>query len=232
MPGLDTADFFQNWLVNGSGGTCWPSSNALFALISSYGFAARRVAGSMYDLPDPNHGTVKVCIDGTDYLADAGMLAVEPIALNGEFCIRSEGPVRFEVEFQPEGIFFWSDFPPTAEFIPCRLRLDPVDLAFYKSRYEASRQFSPFNERLYLRKMNAGQIDVLLGNGHFRRVGGELEARTLSAAELCEAMHEIGGVSESLIERWADAGGLESTMNPVGQMPEFPDCGPRPSQRM
>src|SRR6476620_7105682 len=33
MPGLDAADFFENWLANGSGGTCWPSSNALFTLL-------------------------------------------------------------------------------------------------------------------------------------------------------------------------------------------------------
>src|SRR5689334_12079249 len=40
LAGLDAEDFFENWLENGSGGTCWPSSNALFVLLKSLGFDA------------------------------------------------------------------------------------------------------------------------------------------------------------------------------------------------
>lgn len=232
LPGLDAEDYFQNWLANRSGGTCWPSSNALFALFSSYGFDARLVAGSMYDLPDPNHGTVRVRIGELDFLTDSGMLTVEPIPLDGKLLVKTDGPVRVEVEYPPEGTLVWADFPPTPEFIPCRLRHDPVDAGFYRERYEASRQFSPFNERLYLRKLNADGMDILLGNMHFRRSGEGLEANELSADGLCTAMHEIGGVSEALISRWADAGGLEASMNPTGPGPDFPDCGPRPSRRV
>lgn len=232
LAGLDAEDYFQNWLANRSGGTCWPSSNALFALISSYGFSARRVAGSMYDLPDPNHGTVKVRIGKTDYLADSGMLTVEPLALTGELFIKTDGPVRVEIEPHADGTLVWTDFPPTPEFIPCRLKLDPVDLGFYEERYEASRQFSPFNSRLYLRKVDADGFDVLLGNTHFRREGERLDSREMSANELLVAMHEIGGVSEALISRWVDAGGLKASMDATGPKPNFPDCGPRPSRRV
>ena len=231
LPGLDAEDYFQNWLANRSGGTCWPSSNALFELISSYGFDARRVAGSMYDLPDPNHGTVKVRLDGTDYLADSSMLTGEPLPLDGNLLIKTDGPVRIEIEYPEKGTLIWVDFPPTPDFIPCRLKIDPVDTAFYDERYEASRQMSPFNDRVYLRKVNSDGVDVLLGNMHFRREGEALVARELSADELCTAMHEIGGVSESLISRWADAGGLDASMDTSAPKPNFPDCGPRPSRR-
>lgn len=186
----------------------------------------------MYDLPDSNHGTVKVRIGEIDYLADSGMLLGEPVQLDGNLLIKTDGPVRFEVEYPDEGTFIWVDYAPSPEFIPCRLRQDPVDWKFFEERYEASRIFSPFNERLYLRKMNGDGVDILLGNTHFRRRGDDLEAREMSAEELCTAIHEIGGVSESLINRWADAGGLDTSINPSGPGPDFPDCGPRPSRRV
>jgi len=33
LPGLDAAEFFENWLKNGSGATCWPMANAFYELI-------------------------------------------------------------------------------------------------------------------------------------------------------------------------------------------------------
>jgi len=231
LAGSDAEDYFQNWLENRSGGTCWPSSNALYTLIASYGFDARRVAGAMFDLPMLNHGSVKVRIDGVDWLADSSMLTVEPLPLNGELTIKSDGPVQVELEPQEEGYLVWVDFPPHHEFIPCRLRDDPVDLSLYQERYEASREMSPFNERLYLRRVTPDGLTVILGNTMFRRVGDGLDVQELNADQLCATIHDVGGVSESLISRWADAGGLEASMNPSGKGPDFPDPGPRPSRR-
>ena len=231
LAGSDAEDYFQNWLENHSGGTCWASSNALFTLIASYGFDARRVAGAMFDLPMLNHGSVKVRIDGVDWLADSSMLTVEPQPLNGELVIKSDGPVRAELEPQEKGYLIWVDFPPHHEFIPCRLRDDPVDLALYQERYEASRQMSPFNERLYMRKVTPDGLTVILGNTMFRRDGEYLDARELNADELCRAIHDVAGVSESLISKWVDAGGLDASMNPSASGPDFPNPGPRPSKR-
>jgi len=231
LAGGDAEDYFAHWLEHRSGGTCWPSSNALYILIASYGFDARRVAGAMYDLPVKNHGSVKVRIDGVDWLADSSMLLVEPVRLTGELITRTEGLVRVEVEPHEAGYLIWTDFPPMPEFIPCRLRQDPVDLEFYLERYERSRAMSPFNERLYLRKVTPAGLVVILGKTLFRRVGVELKVQELNAEELRAAMHEIGGISEAFIARWADAGGLEASLNPSGPAPEFPDAGLRPSRR-
>ena len=46
LAGLDAEDFFENFLANGTGGTCWPSSNALYVLVRDLGFDARRAAGA------------------------------------------------------------------------------------------------------------------------------------------------------------------------------------------
>lgn len=231
LAGSDANDYFEHWLEHRSGGTCWPSSNALFTLIDSYGFDARRVAGAMFDLPDVNHGSVKVRIDGTDWLADSSMLTYEPLPLNGELSIRTDGPVRTEVEPREQGYLIWTDFPPLPEFIPCGLRDDPVDLVFYQQKYECSRSVSPFNERLYFRKLTPDGLIVILGHTMFRRVGDDLDIREFSADELCAALNEIGGVSEKFVKQWANAGGLESSMNLPGERPEMPDPGPRPSRR-
>lgn len=231
LAGADANDYFEHWLEHRSGGTCWPSSNALFTLIDSYGFDARRVAGAMFDLPDVNHGSVKVRSDGTDWLADSSMLTCEPLPLNGKLSMRTNVAVRTEVELRDQGYLIWADFPPLPEFIACGLRDDPVDLTFYHERYERSRDFSPFNERLYLRKVTADGLVVILGHTMFRRVGDDLDVREFTADELLTALHEIGGVTEKFIMRWADAGGLDASMNPAGKGPEMPDLGPRPSRR-
>ena len=231
LAGSDAGDYFEHWLENRSGGTCWPSSNALFTLVDSFGFDARRVAGAMFDLPDMNHGSVKVRIDGTDWLVDSSMLTGEPLPLTGHLAINTQGPVRTEVEPRKNGYLIWTDFPPLPEFIPCGLRDDPVELSFYHERYERSREFSPFNERLYFRKVTPDGLVVILGHTMFRRVGDDLEVRELSADELLTTLHDIGGVTERFITEWADAGGLEVSMNESAKGPEMPDLGPRPSRR-
>ncbi|MBK9735501.1 MAG: arylamine N-acetyltransferase [Saprospiraceae bacterium] len=74
LPGLDASDFFENWLENGCGGTCWPMANAFYELLISIGFDAKRMAGYMRDLGALNHGSVKVLIDGQNYITEASLL--------------------------------------------------------------------------------------------------------------------------------------------------------------
>src|SRR5205085_5014564 len=70
--------FFAAWLRDGTGGTCWPSSGGLHALLASLGFDARRGSAAMYDNlsgPIHTHGTVIVRIDGAEYWVDSSMLS-------------------------------------------------------------------------------------------------------------------------------------------------------------
>ena len=84
LPGARAADFLAHLIDHGTGGTCWPSSNALYAVASALGFDARRVAGSMRDLGVVSHASVKVRIDGADWLVDSSMLTNEPTPLGPE----------------------------------------------------------------------------------------------------------------------------------------------------
>src|SRR5262245_40786236 len=62
LPGTEATDFFESWLSNGSGATCWPMANALCELLGSLGFATVRIAGYMRDMGVLNHGSIKVTI--------------------------------------------------------------------------------------------------------------------------------------------------------------------------
>ena len=231
MPGLDASDFFENWLSHGTGGTCWPSSNALFALLRSLGFDARRVAGSMFDLPEPNHGTVKVKIGGQDWMVDSSMLTYRPLPLNGEIFINDDPAHGVEVEPSNGSYLIWRDFPPLLEYIPCRLQFDPVDTPFYRERYEEfSREQSPFNDRLYFRSGGVEGAWVLLGNTRFRRTDDGLEVREFRVDELAAYLINEAGVSAAMVERWVDSGSLDSTFQPSESVrPEIQ--GVRPSMR-
>jgi N-hydroxyarylamine O-acetyltransferase len=228
--GHDANEFLGNFLDHGSSGTCWPSSNALFALLTSLGFDARRVAGAMFNMPEINHGSVKVRLEEVDWLADSSMLSGVPLPLT-ETVFVSTAAVGVEVEPVGDSHFIWTDFPPLPEFVPCSLRLDPVDAAFYAERYETSRETSPFNERLYLRKVTSEGLVVFLGHTRFLRTVNGLEIQELSREGLCAALHQDAGISEALITRWVDSGSLESTFSDIDAGPELPDNGPRPTRR-
>ncbi len=57
LPGGDPTDYFESWLIHGTGGTCWPTNGAVYALVRSLGFDARRIAGCivMEQYPGTNH---------------------------------------------------------------------------------------------------------------------------------------------------------------------------------
>jgi N-hydroxyarylamine O-acetyltransferase len=232
MPGLDADDFFRNWLANGSGGTCWPSSNALFTLLYTLGFDARRVAGAMFDLPDVNHGTVKVKIDGQDWLVDSGMLTNVPLPLTKDLYINDDPNVGVEIEYVDGTHIVWIEFLPFSEYVPCRLRLDPVNYNYYHERYEHfSRQFSPFNTKLYMRRGGPKGATVIAGGNEFAKTPDGMSVRPFSPEELPVHLRENSGLSDSLVEQWTSAGCLESTYDESASGPKLEVPGKRPSLR-
>ena len=231
LSGLDPDEFFENWLENGTGGTCWPSSNALCALLRSFGFDARRVAGSMYDLGSVNHGTVMVRIDGQDWLADTCMLTNRPIPVNGELFVDNSRAATVEVEPDGDSHVIWYDFVPSPAYVPCRLLSDPATTELYEERYEVfSRDYSPFNNRLYYRDGGPDGASVILGNVRFRRTDEGLDVQEFTRDGLCEYL-SASGVSGDIIDRWISSGGLKMSFDPENIPPTPEVTGIRPSLR-
>lgn len=231
LSGLDAVDLFENWLEHGTGGTCWPSSKALCTLLLSFGFDARLVAGSMYDLGVINHGTVKVRIDGQDWLTDTCMLTYRPVPINGEPFIDNSKEAPIEVEPDGNSHVIWYDFAPGSVYTPCRLYVDPADPALYAERYESfSRGYSPFNDRLYFRTGGNDGATVVLGNVRFRRTHDGLEVHEFSRHGLCEHLAACG-VSGDLLDQWISSGGLDKSFETDNIRPAPEVTGVRPSLR-
>lgn len=231
LSAIDAGEFFERWLAHGVGGTCWTSSNALFELLDTIGFAARRVAGSMRDTGIVSHGSVKVALDGNDWLVDSSMLTHVPLPLAKSVFATCDPVIAAEVEYVDGTHMVWADLPPSPTFIPCRLLVDPATLAFYAERWEASRQRSPFNQRLYARRNKRGGILVLNATTHIWKTRSGTETLDLNASELCESLRDEFGVSSAMLDQFRQSGALDASFEPAAAPPPTPITLKPPSQR-
>ena len=219
LPGMDAGEFFEQWLEYGVGGTCWITSNALCELLLALGFDARRVAGSMGDTGYLGHGSVKVRIDGTDWLADSSMLTDVVLPLKDEVFIY-DGPVfRAEVEAVGGTHIVWASLPPSPTLVPCRLLVDDATHATYSDRYEASRTRSPFNERLFATRNFDGQRLVLNANTCIRKTADGVHTKALSRSKVCDSLRDEFGISGTFIDRWIACGALDASFAPAMSPP-------------
>jgi arylamine N-acetyltransferase len=230
LPGGEPADFLERFLEDGVGGTCWPSSGALHALLCACGFDARRVAGCMRDLGIVNHASVVVRFGAEEYLADSSLLTNRPLPLlPSDPWLHDDAVFRAETEPIEGGYLLWTDVPPTEVATPCRLRADAVDHAFYLRAYEASRGRSPFNDRLYARRNRPDEMLILRGPVRYRKRADGVRVEELSADEILAALRDDIGASVDAIAAWVDAGGLEATLAPPSpDAPQPPPISGRP----
>ena len=232
LPGMDAIRFFKRWLEHGVGGTCWVTSNALCELLLALGFDARRVAGSMGDTGHLGHGSVKVRIDGADWLTDSSMLTDVPLPLTDELFIHDGPAFRAEVEAVDDTHIVWADLPPNPSLVPCRLLVDQATHATYTQRYEASRVRSPFNERLFATRNLDGQRLVLSANTRIMKTASGIQTKALSRSRVCESLRDEIGVSGTFIDQWVACGALDASFAPAMAPP--PHSVPRdpPSRRV
>lgn len=204
FPGDDATDFFDHWLRHGTGGTCWPSSNALVALLDGCGFTVRRVAGSMMETGHLSHGSAIATVDSTDFVVDSSMLSDTPLEVTTEPSSvehlvhpMAVEPVdgtfrfRFRMSFEPEGTsMFW------------RLMLDPADVDTYATRYEASREMSPFNDGRVARRNDDDGVTMLAKDTVVTRTSERFEVAPIEDADtLDHFLVEQFGVSDEVITR-------------------------------
>jgi arylamine N-acetyltransferase len=231
LPGLNAEEFFENWLENGSGATCWPMANAFYELLIAMGYKATRIAGYMRDMQILNHGSVRVSIHNQEYLAEASLLLNVILPLGQETIIHNDPVCPVELEAAESSHLLWIVTPPNEEYFYCRMKSDAVDFSVFEERYEASRTTSVFNQRLYAKRNHPGRMVVLLGNARYSKTSNGIEHSELSREELCAALHRDIGISYSLINEWEACGGLDACFEkPSGSRPPANTLKP-PSQR-
>lgn len=214
LPGIDATEFFERYLEHGVGGTCWPSSNALFELLHALGFEARRAAGSMRDTGIISHGTVKVRIAGNDWLVDSSILTNVPLPLTPEPFIAGDSVFSAAVEVHDGNHVVWWDAPPNVDSLPCRMLEDDVPHEFYVERYEASRARSPFNERIYARRNIGGAMVIVTGNRRLVNSSSGLESDYLNESQLGEMLRDEIGLSASILKDLKRSPAWKESFNP------------------
>lgn len=192
LPGDAPQDFFEGWLRDGTGGTCWAGAGALHALLLSLDFRPTRVIATMLSRPDAasNHGTVIVAVDGRHYLADSAILHDAPLLLASD---------------PRHSITRWRPLHQLAG-IDCRIDELGVAADRFRAAHEATRAWSPFNDQPYAR-LNREDHVIGLAQGCRLEIDrhGEVVRRALTPpATLRFLVDEIGireAVAECLFER-------------------------------
>jgi len=196
--------FFAAWLRDGTGGTCWPSSGSLHALLRELGFDARRGSGAMRDdLSGPihTHGTVIVRVDDDEFWVDSSMLTQRVIPLERGVETRLDDPIHAaRVEPLDEHYRVWWTHPFLEEMLGCLLLDDDVTAEHYLVRYEASRDLSPFNTGVYATKSGADtRVTIAFGQRWERRAEGITSAPVGDDRD--RVLVEEFGYSEEIVAR-------------------------------
>lgn len=202
FPNGEPEAFFASYLRHGTGGTCWPSSGAMHALLCTLGFDARRGSAAMRDdLSGPvhSHGTVLVRIDSADYWVDTSMLTgrVFPIVPGVETRL-DDDLHRVRVEPVEARCRVWWTHPFLPEMLGCLLLDDNVTGAHYLARYEWSRTSSPFNLSLHATRNTEGARLTCAFDQRFHRTIDGVTSRELGA-DRERVLIEDFGYSEEIL---------------------------------
>jgi N-hydroxyarylamine O-acetyltransferase len=180
LPGDDATDFFDAWLRDGTGGTCWAGAGALHALLLRLDFRPTRVIATMLPRPDAvaNHGTVIVTIDDQRYLVDSAILHDAPMLVPSD---PREWTTRWRPLHQLAGI-------------DCRIDELDVSAERFRAAHEATRAGGPFNDQPYVRSNREDRV-VGLAQGcrlEIDRHGNVARQELNPAATLRFLVDEIG----------------------------------------
>lgn len=203
-------EFFENWLAHGTGGTCFPASGGLCALLRAIGFNANRISGSvmMEGIErQANHGSVLVSLEGANYLVDpqhASFTALRIIPGQPS----STGDGIHDIRAVPvAGGFELQSYPGSNRQDPLRIRFDMekglVDHNFFLEYYALSalreRNRSPFNDALFICRRFPGSI-IIVGRGNKIEVSSDnsVTKSEITIAERNRVLIEELGISEEV----------------------------------
>ena len=206
LPGARPETFFEEWLRDGSGGSCWSTSLALHVLCVRLGFSARLAVGTMQTDPDVrgNHGTVLVRTEGL-HLVDSSMLFEEPLELHAARSTHREDPLHpvsarpCEVDGGQSWMVRWRP-AHTDRLVDCLVEGREVSMEEWDSLHERTRDYSLFNAALYVRRNTASEI-LAFGRGRLtrRNPDGALSRCAVPQTAVPDLLRSSFGFSDELI---------------------------------
>lgn len=207
--GGDPSEFFGNWVRHGTGGTCWPSNGGMYALARALGFRARRIVGSVIVPNYPqgaNHGSVLVTLDDVDYVFDLAFGSFKVLPLIPGQSVSTETGIHKLEAIPIDGGGFELFFRMGLSTAPLPFRREPehepVDHAFFISRYDRANRVGFFNDTLLVIRRFADSI-VTIGRGNQLVItaDGVLTKRELTIAQRDEVLIQELGLSEEVVAR-------------------------------
>lgn len=208
LPGATAEDFFEAWLRWGTGGTCWAGAGACRTLLDAVGFPVERGVATMLVAPDlpPNHGTVRVALDGEWYLLDCSILHGEPLRLReGEPTEIVHAAWGVRCEWRGGKAYIWWRPLHKVEGFECRLERFGAQRGDFESFYERTRAWSPFNYEIAARRNVGGEVRGL-GFGHSvtLHADGSVTREPANTAERNRRLIEDLGLSEEIVAQLPD----------------------------
>lgn len=202
LAGDDPVDFFESWLKDGTGGTCWAGNGALYTLLKSLGFNASRGVATMMAAPNlpPNHGTVAVDCNSKTYIVDASILHLEPLPL--EPGAKIDHPTCGVRLHQVDGYWQISWRPMHMPGgLECRINYIGASLEDFKKHHEETRSWSPFNYELYFRAVHRDRVLGIAHGKYLELTGnGVLAGEKLSTQERNLVLMREFGIGEAIIK--------------------------------
>jgi N-hydroxyarylamine O-acetyltransferase len=202
LPGDDPAEFFDAWLTHGTGGTCWAGNGALQALLEAVGFDATRGLGTMLAAPDvpPNHGTVRVTLEGEDHLVDASILFDEPLRVEvGATIDHPAWGVRID-EVEGKLHVIWRPF--FLDSLDCRIEKLDSSVEEFQNWHEFTRGWGPFNFSLSARLIEGDKmIGAAFGPVAVIDEHGKVALIEMERDERVRFLVERLGISEEMATR-------------------------------
>ncbi len=204
LPGSTADHFFEAWLEEGTGGTCWAANGALHDLLAALGFEVQRAIATMLSVPDavgPNHGSVVVAVDGERWIADASILSGEPIRIAAPGVPPDHGQLpRFEWLDEKPAVRWRA--PNAPEGFPCRFERIGAGWAEWDSLHQATAAWSPFNYMLNARLLSGGEsIGAARGQRYVFKADGSHVTTPLEGEMRTRFLVEELGISRSVAER-------------------------------
>lgn len=201
LAGSEAAELFENLLRDGTGGTCWPSSGALHALLVTLGFDARRLVGTMDPTrwPDEvNHASVIATVEGEELLVDSSMLLERPLPLRRDGPSEIVDAVHRAHAVPRDGLWTirWRVQGRDRE-IDCVLLRDDVSDSEYRDRYEASRETGFSHFLTFVRDLPHGVLTLNGNKRTFRDRSGTLTDGYVDDRD--RVLVDEGGLSEEIV---------------------------------
>jgi len=204
VPGHNSAEFFQQWLAHGTGGTCWANSHAIHDLLEAVGFSVMRVSATMLVSPDvvgPTHGTVFATVNDRQYLVDGSMQTESPVPVEEGDPDRVRHPaervhlelregnwhVRWHPAHRPDGLW-------------CRIEEVDVPKDQFNKYHERTRSRSPFNASLYVRVNHPEQTTTIAsGEKVIMKLDEQPVSIPLNEEQRARVLVEEFGINEELV---------------------------------